>query len=690
MDRADHEIQADVVLLGGRVYSVDQSGQETHARAVAIRGGKILCCGTDEEAARFIGPQTKRIDLGGKMVLPGFADVHNHPQAMATAIFALDLYPYAGKEEYLEAVALWKAENPDCRYIMGNGWSLPNLENRYPNKRELDAVCPDIPAALFDTSHHVLWANSKAMENANITKETPDPPGGVIGRNEAGEPTGIFSEDAAISLIINAFPDFDVSQYKIAIQEYQRMSNSYGITLAQDCLLIPGSNAIEAYKELAREGLLTMRFRGTYAASPAVGGGRYKGAEEASAEFDRFIAGVVDRRKQDRVDDLFQINAIKLFEDGGGPTSYLKEPFEGTADCGQPIWPEEQLNLICEKAEKAGFQIHVHAMGDGAVSKTLDAFSHARDQGGPGRRNAIAHLMLTDDGDMRRMAELEVIGAVQPFWMCRDDYYSRMYFPYLGEERTNRFYPMKSLVENGVVAASGSDWPVTSPNDPLIAIQCGVTRTTPYDHPDLPMLNLEKNPEYRFPLGPAENPTRECVDLKTMIQTITVNGAYAVFLEDVTGTIEPGKSADLVVLDRDLFHVPGKDIAKANVLMTLFRGEIVYEAEAATGPGLRENPGQKKIPNEFSVVGCTREGCRLALKIPVEGITKDDVYLLRKSNKISATTVSAVSEDGGKTYTVIADDWILQKNLAPGEEYEIYLYGDGYEFTETKTIVVSE
>lgn len=571
---------ADKIFQNGMVYSVDLDGTEHMYQAVGTQGGNILFCGSNEEAIKYTGPETIIYELDGKMVLPGFCDAHNHNQAMVSMIFALDLSRCSTKEEYLEAIADWRATNPECAYITGNGWSLPLLGNVAPRKEDLDAVCADIPLAFFDTTHHVLWANTVAIKNAGIHAGDKNPPGGVIEQDPTtGEPTGIFSEDAAIGLVMSKFPDFDIEQYKIALCAYQEMANAYGITMAQDCMLLPGSNAIEAYHQLATENKLTLRARGTYTAAPSVDGSEYNTLEVANKEITEFIRYCVLRRDLDYVGDLFQVNAIKLFEDGGGPTTYLKEPYEGSDYIGETVWPDDQLEIICEKARCAGFQIHVHAMGDGATSKTLDAFDATCRKAGAGNRDIITHLMLVDGKDINRMASQGVVAVVQPYWMCRDEYYSRMYFPLMGEERTNRFYPMKSLVDAGVLVAGSSDWPVTMPNMPLHAIQTGITRVIPYDNPAIQIPNLNRNPEYRYPLGPSDHPLNECTDFKTMVQSFTINGAYALFAETITGSIEPGKSADLVVLDRNLLEVQSREISHASVLMTIFRGETVYQYE---------------------------------------------------------------------------------------------------------------
>ncbi len=574
---------ADLILINGKVFSMEKDGVTQEGDTLAVKDGRIQFFGNYPMAHPYLGTETKVIDLKGKMVLPGFADIHNHCQAMAPSIFALNLYEHETKHAYLKAIHEWAINHSQDDYILGNGWSLPNLKNQYPIRQELDQVCGDIPVALYDTSHHILWTNTKAIQRAGITRYTENPPGGVIQKDpNTGEPTGIFFEDAATNLVMNAFPDFSVEQYMIAILEYQKMANSFGITLAQDCLLQPKSNAIEAYKNLAKQGKLTIRFRGNYAVTPAVDGGQYKPIQEALPEFEARVKTMKQCREEDEVGNLFQMNGIKIFEDGGGPTSCLKAPFVNGDPSAEPVWPDDQLKAICDIGQREGFQIHLHAMGDGATGRALDAFQYAKDEGREPRRNTITHLMLVDDNDIQRMADLEVVAAAQPFWMCRDDYYSRMYMPFLGEERTNQFYPMKTLVDKGVVVASSSDWPVTSPNNPLIAIQCGVTRILPYDNPEIPIVNLDRNPEYRFPLGPTEDRKRECVDLATMIRVATINGAYGCFAEEITGSFAQGKSADFIILDRNIFKSETQDIAKANVLATFFEGKQVFQENQAT------------------------------------------------------------------------------------------------------------
>ncbi len=742
---------ADLVLKNGQVYSVNSTvhtARAVESQAVAVKDGAIVYVGSDAGAAAYIGSNTQVIDLEEKMVLPGFADTHTHAQAMVSNLFALNLYTVTTKEQCLDAVADWIAKNPGIGYITGNGWSLPNFGNELPTKEDLDSVCDDIPVALYDSTHHVLWANSLAISNAEITADTKNPPGGIIDRvggGSSGEPSGTFHEDSAMDLVMASFPDFEVWQYKEAIKAYQAMVNSFGVTLTYDPLLPAGGNAVEAYKQLAEDEALTMYVRGAYGSGPVLQGDQYEEIDTAKEKIDEYVGFISERRDEDQVGDLFRMIGVKLFEDGAGGSFYTAEPFQDGTSSGA-VWPDDQFQYICKELDQRGFQIHVHAMGDAAVSHTLDGLEAAADESGrTDSRHIITHLMMVKSDDVERLADLNVVGAPQPYWMCRDNYYSRMYWPLLGEDRTNAFYPNKSLVEAGIVMTSASDYPVTSPNAPLVGMQSGVTRVLPYDNADLAMFipDAARNPEYRYPLGPVGNPEEECVDLKTMIQATTINGAYATFLEDLTGSVEVGKSGDLVVLDKNIFDVSAGDIGKANVMMTLFRGQVVYQSGltvsdqdvipykseptpangfaapyrlqvaygtstrqlseslnppmggsfeirytpekalelSSTGPAIDEDVDvtedmvvvampergpaaayqiamlPEKLQNTIAGISdITDTGCTITFDEVLPGLTKADFYLLRDSNKVSATTIAVTSSDGGKTYVVEARD----------------------------------
>jgi predicted amidohydrolase YtcJ len=244
-----------------------------------------------------------------------------------------------------------------------------------------------------------------------------------------------------------------------------------------------------------------------------------------------------------------------------GGTAYLLEPYAHQPDFrGEPIWGPELLNNACATLDKEKIQIHLHVIGDAAARITLDALELTLDKNGKwDSRHSITHLHLVDPDDIARFKDLEIIGLPQPFWFKIDDYYHELALPYLGKEGADRQYPMQSLIDSGVVMASGSDFPVTIPFDPLIAIQTGITRSTP----------KENNGEVLWP--------EECSNLEDMIRSFTYNGAYANFLEDENGSLEIGKKADLIILEKNLFEIPVEQIAETKVLLTMVDGNVVYQ-----------------------------------------------------------------------------------------------------------------
>jgi predicted amidohydrolase YtcJ len=415
-----------------------------------------------------------------------------------------------------------------------------------PSKEILDAIVPDRPISLVSYDGHSIWANSTAFIQAGITKDTPNPEGGVIERHpDTGEPTGTLRE-TAMKLVNDVIPDYSLEDRKDTLIAYQEMAAQAGITLVHDAML--DAQCIAAFKALETDDLLKMRFRGSITMEP----------DQAQEEQ---IQTVLIERSKNR-HPKFQTNTAKIFIDGviEGGTGYLLEPYEHKPGFhGELIWETEALNKICTALDRENIQIHLHVIGDAAARITLDALEVAQKMNGKrDARHLITHLQLVTPEDIQRFEPLGVIGVPQPFWFQIDDYYYELALPYLGKARADRQYPMQSFINAGAVMASASDFPVTIPFDPLIAIQLGITRST-----------IGKIPEEI--LWPEER-----ASLEDMITSFTINGAYANFLEEDTGSIEVGKQADLVVLDQNLFEIPTTEIADTKVLLTLVDGEAVY------------------------------------------------------------------------------------------------------------------
>jgi hypothetical protein len=540
-------IYADLILYNGSVYTVDK--EKSRAEAVAIAGGNIIFVGSNKEAKTHESKQTKVIDLEGKMILPGFFDSHAHASmGGAEALFTVDLNGCKSQGEAVDKVKEYKNNNPDAEMIIGVGWGNAIGTGIGPRKEALDQITPDVPVCLYSEDHHSLWVNSKALELAGITNETPDPKGGVIERDPAtGEPSGTLRE-SAMNLVWNHIPDYSVEQYKEGILAYQKMAARCGITSVHEPFMRNG-NAIQAYSELEKEGKLTIRYRNSLFVDPE------KGLEQ--------VDDLVKEREKHSGGAYFQTNSVKFFIDGvvEGATAYLEEPYEHIDTRGELVWDPDRYKETAARLHQEKFTIHIHAIGDAATRIALDGLEYAESKGEPfDARHAITHLQLMNPEDILRMKKLDVVAVPNPYWFMKEaGYYDQIAVPYLGKERAEKQYLMKSLIDAGIVAASASDYPVTMDFHPLNGIQLGVTRIEPG----------ETDP------GLANNP-RERTSLASMIESFTINGAYSLKLDHLTGSIEKGKKADLIVLDQNLFEVPEGEINQVKVLLALFEGKEVY------------------------------------------------------------------------------------------------------------------
>jgi len=550
--------KADIVFRNGVVYTVDQD--RSQAEAVAVRGKDILFVGHNDQASKYTGPNTEVIDLSGKIVLPGFIDSHAHASATINEDDSVMLYHLDSKEAYLSAVRNFAESHPDLSVIYGNGWNNEAFPPEGPRKEDLDAVVCDCPVSLESNDGHSIWVNSRALEMAGVTKDSPCPSGGIIETNpKTGEPGGTIRETAR-DLIQNVLPPYSVAQLKTGICDFMVEAARVGITTVHDPLLLLSDSDgqlngfgalrknIEAYEELLAVGEMILRVRGTILTDPTRGDSQVPDLASACAG---------------QRHPLFRVAGAKVFIDGvvEGGTAYLREPYAHKSNYrGEPLWRQDALNGLFKAADREKLQIHVHAIGDAAIAMTLDALEYARQHNGSrDSRHLITHLQVVDYADIRRFAELGIVGVPQPFWHVKGEYFREIEVKYLGRERAEKEYPMKSFVDAGVILASASDYPVQVPSPPLVGIQLGITRCIPG----------ETDPDEI--LGPQER-----ITLEDMLAAFTINGAYANFIENETGSIEVVKKADMVVLDRNLFESPVTEIAETNVFMTLFEGKTVY------------------------------------------------------------------------------------------------------------------
>ncbi|HET9559147.1 MAG TPA: amidohydrolase [Actinomycetota bacterium] len=536
--------EADLLIVGAPVYTADPA--RPWADAVAVRAGRVAAAGPERDLADLRGPSTRVLRLDGGLVLPGFQDAHVHTAAGGLELAQCDLHEVE-PAAYAATVARYAADHPGDPWVLGGGWVMDTFGTGGPHRSALDAVVADRPVLLESTDGHSAWVNGLALELAGITRATPDPPRGRIERDASGEPTGALHE-AAKALVGDLAPEPGQAEWEAAIERGQAHLHRLGITAWQDAAVEP--DMLAAYRALAERGRLTGR---------AVAALRWE-VEAGGAQ----LADLVERRRTGTVGRL-RASAVKIFADGvfENRTAAMLEPYldadgRPTGNLGIGMLAADELARVVTALDAEAFDVHVHAIGDRAVRDTLDAFQAAA--AANGRRDArhqIAHLQFVHPDDRPRFRRLGVVANAQPFWSCLDGYMRELTLPFLEPERAGWQYPWASLRRAGAVLAFGSDWTVSTAN-PLEEIEVAVRRVAPDDPDGEPFLPDER------------------VDLPAALDAFTSGSAYALRLEAETGSVTPGKLADLAVLDRDPFDPATGPIAGARVLATLVEGEPVH------------------------------------------------------------------------------------------------------------------
>jgi len=544
---------ADLVFMGGAVYTVDAARR--WAGAVAIRRGRIVAVGTDADVQDLVGPRTEVHDLNGRMVLPGFQDAHVHPPSGGWEMAHCNLSDEYELDAYRRIIRAYAQEHPEEPWILGGGWSMDVFPRGAPPKTELDALVPDRPVFLTSRDGHSAWVNSKVLELAGITKETPDPADGVIERDAEGAPFGTLHE-GAMQPVVDLVPEITVKDWIDGLLVAQEYLHSLGITAWQDAIVGGHYPSYEAYKEAASRGDLTARVVG------ALWWDRYRDAGQIAEFIDQRARGTVGR---------FRATTIKIMQDGvlenftGGVLEpYLDAEGNPTENRGKSFVHPEALKVHVTRLDAEGFQVHFHAIGERSVRESLDAVEAARHANGMNdNRHHIAHIQVIHPDDLPRFRELGVVANGQPLWAINEGQMLNLTVPFLGAQRSTWQYPFASLVRHGAMLAFGSDWSVSSPN-PLWEIHVAVNRLPAPDYPYARGTEGVFLPEER-------------IDLPTAIHAFTMGSAYVNHIEEVTGSIEVGKYADLAVVDRNLFEHPVSEIGHAKVQLTLVEGENVFE-----------------------------------------------------------------------------------------------------------------
>ncbi len=556
------------LYINCKIYSMDK--EKTKYNAMVTEGGKILFLG-DEKAAREFDPWIKEVDLHGATVFPGFCDSHVHAPGLAYDImFNMNLYPARNLEETMSMIREHIKKHPEKNIYYGRGFNVNFFQGKEgvlgPKKERLDVISPDKPIIISDFGGNCMWLNSEAMKVYDITADRQCPPGGEIQLDpDTGELWGIIRNEARGFVPYQKFTDEE--NYK-AMKYFQDILLSYGYTsvfaLRPPGTVEPRTTLFDAFAVLEAKGQLKLR----------VHGGRDM---DAAGDIDMQIQEMLDTKK--RVDSpLIQFTTAKFFLDGvvEGLDGYLLEPYTEEAGKGKAyrsklFWDKEKLSYAFRRCMEAGFQIHCHAIGDGATHDALDAMESAMKLvGRKDYRHSLTHLQLVEQEDISRMADMGVIANVQPYWHFKSPVMFPLEKKLLGERAENE-YPLKRFVTAGITIVASSDYPVTPEPNPFFAIQAAVTRNL-YNGESLGVADIKNMDDPQYLLNKNER-----ISLTEILRAFTYNAAYERFSENVSGSLEIGKEGDFIVLDQDPYLTDPLDLAKIQVLATYFMGEEVYK-----------------------------------------------------------------------------------------------------------------
>lgn len=541
-----HDVPADVIVLHGKIYTVDT--RKPWAEALAIRDGKIIAVGTEKEVEAYRGSSTKAIDAKNHMVLPGFVDTHVHFTGGAFTLQQVKLDDATTIAQIQQRVKDYAAAHPGSSFIRGWGWMYPVFgSGALPDKKYLDEVLPDRPAWLQAYDGHTSWANSKALQMAGITRDTPNPPNGIIVHDpKTGEPTGALKE-AAGELVSRLIPAPTREQTLEALRQGIQYANQLGLTRVHSAGADTANLGLLA--ELRRQGKLTLRFYVAEIADPP---------QLTPAFLDR-----VEQLRGTYHDDWISVGAIKFFADGviEAHTAAMLELYsDDPTQSGFLKWDPEKYKQAVEEVDRRGFQIFTHAIGDRAIRLALDAYESAnKTNNHPDARDRIEHIEDPSAADIPRFGSLGVIASMQPLHAYPNEDILDVWARNVGPVRAQRAWPWHDISAAGGHLSFGSDWPVVTLN-PWPGVQNLLTRETTEGTPAGGWI------------------PNECITLAQAIEGYTLGAAYAGRRDKTEGSLEVGKAADLIVVSQNLFHTDPHKIGQTKVLMTVVGGKVVYQA----------------------------------------------------------------------------------------------------------------
>jgi predicted amidohydrolase YtcJ len=528
-----NEPPADLVLVGGKVVTMESEGDV--AQAVAIRGPRIARVGTDEEVRRLVGPDTRVIDLGGRLLLPGLVDNHTHFLSGSLSLDQLDV-SRADLPEIQKRLGERIRKRPEEDWVVGRGWSYAAIPGRLPNRADLDAVSRDKPVFLTAYDGHTAWANSNALELAGITGKTPQPEFGEIAHDESGAPSGLLKERGAMDLVRSHIPEPTHDQKRTAVLNGLAEARRLGLTGIDNAS--GGEDELALYRELDREGLLTLRTITSLPMTPGLG----------DADLDRY-----ERIRERYSHGNVRAGTVKGFIDGvvETHTAAMLAPYtDDPTRSGETTMSAEELNRLVLACDRRHFQIYVHAIGDRGVRLTLDAYERARRENPPwDRRHRIEHIEVVSREDIPRFASSGTIASMQAtHWFPTSRTPEGVWARNVGPDRVALAFQFEAIEAAGGRINFGSDWPVAT-LDPLVGLRNATARRD------------------------------QKLDPWHALRAYTIDAAYGSYSEDDAGSIRTGKLADLVVLSEDVLTIDPAGINKVRALLTVFDGRIVYRSD---------------------------------------------------------------------------------------------------------------
>ena len=533
--------------INGSIHTFDEN--LTVTESILVKDGVIELVGSQADVIKNTDESIEIIDLQGRMMMPSFHDAHAHPIWNGMDFLQCSVFDLLTINEIQDRIRACLEEDhvKTSGWVVGAGLNAGLFPAANPNKSLFDEVSEDIPIYIEMSDGHNALVNTKALELAGINRDTKDPFKGIIERNPiTGEPSGTLREPSAMNLIADVLPT-ETSELRLNGLIYaQNLASSFGITSMIDAAV--NEPYLISFKDLAEKGELNLRI------TACIEYGRQHYVQEFSGFED------VYKRRSEFEHPRINTNCVKIFIDGvlEGQTGAILEPYLDSGSYGQLYFSQDELNNAIARFDANGTQVMTHAIGDRAVRSVLDAYQHAiKTNGMENNKHHISHLQLIHEEDIPRFSELNISANFQAAWALPDEWITEINIPELGVERVNRMYPIRSIHDSGGTIVGGSDWAVTTMN-PLIAIETAVTRQDPSNRVE-GTLNA-----------------KERMDLTEMLKAYTINAAEVMHQGHLTGSIEVGKFADLIILEKNLYKIPLKEIGEVRVIETVLEGNTVF------------------------------------------------------------------------------------------------------------------